>query len=193
MFCNLRLNLIALMLTITLPSLAATDQSWKPAGYAEIQQAYANQATLHAFYEAFARHDAAAMAKLYHPQVAFNDPVFGTLKGKEASAMWAMLLEASDDLKVVHAQVSATPTTGSAHWDAWYPFSLTGNRVHNKIDAQFEFKDGLIYRHTDSFDLHRWSSMALGPIGDILGGTPIVQGAVQKQARQRLDDYLQRH
>jgi len=35
--------------------------------------------------------------------------------------------------------------------------------------------------------------MALGPIGDILGGTALVQGTVQKLARKRLDDYLQSH
>ena len=188
---RISITLFCLSLFTILPAQAATD--WKPAGYAELQQAYTNQATINAFYEAFAHHDAAAMAKLYHPQIEFHDPVFGTLKGKEASAMWAMLLAASDDLKVVHSQVSATPSSGSAHWDAWYPFSLTGNRVHNKIDAQFSFKDGLIYRHTDHFDLHRWSSMALGPIGDLLGGTALVQGTVQKLARKRLDDYMGSH
>ena len=59
----------------------------------------------------------------------------------------------------------------SAHWEAMYTFSQTGRKVHNKIDAKFEFKDGLIIKHTDDFDLHNWAKQALGFKGLVLGNT----------------------
>ena len=46
---------------------------------------------------------------------------------------------------------------------------MTGRPVHNIIDAQFTFRDGLIVTHIDTFNLWRWSRMALGPKAVALG------------------------
>ena len=54
---------------------------------------------------------------------------------------------------------------GRAHWDATYTYSATGRRVDNRIDATFAFRDGLIVRHDDRFDLWRWARQALGVQG----------------------------
>ena len=42
-----------------------------------------------------------------------------------------------------------TAETGRAHWEADYTFSSTGRKVHNVIDATFEFEGGLIRAHRD--------------------------------------------
>ncbi|NOU33791.1 MAG: nuclear transport factor 2 family protein [Polyangiaceae bacterium] len=151
---------------------------------------HANEALINRFYEAFAKLDGEAMAACYHPDATFSDPVFQGLKGKECGGMWRMLTGRAADLKVVHSNVKADDARGSAHWDAWYLFSATGNKVHNVIDAEFEFKDGLIFRHTDTFDLWRWAGMALGLKGKVLGWAPPVQNAIRKQARKGLDLFL---
>ena len=39
---------------------------------------------------------------------------------------------------------------------ATYTFSATGRTVVNRIRARFDFRDGKIVRHVDSFDLWRW-------------------------------------
>ena len=62
--------------------------------------------------------------------------------------------------KVVASNIKADDQTGSAHWDADYTFSATKRKVHNSIDAQFEFEGGLIKRHRDSFDLKVWMPLA---------------------------------
>lgn len=79
--------------------------------------------------------------------------------------------------------------TRQAHWEARYDFTATGRKVHNIIDATFEFADGKIIRHRDHFDLHRWAGMALGLKGKLLGWAPPVQNAIRKMAVKGLDQY----
>ena len=149
----------------------------------------ANEATIRRFYEAFQQRDAATMAACYGPDVRFSDPVFTDLRGAQAGLMWKMLCERGKDLKLEFRDVRADDATGSAHWEAWYTFSATGRKVHNVIDATFEFRDGRIVSHTDRFDLYRWSRQALGPAGLLLGWTPLLQDKVRAMAAKGLADY----
>jgi ketosteroid isomerase-like protein len=149
----------------------------------------ANEDTLRRFYEAFSRRDAATMAACYAPDVQFSDPVFTDLRGPQAGLMWKMLCERGKDLKIEFRDVRADGATGSAHWEAWYTFSTTGRKVHNIIDASFEFRDGRIAKHTDRFDLYRWARQALGPAGVVLGWTPLLQNKVRAMAAKGLADY----
>ena len=142
------------------------------------------------FYTAFQKRDAASMITCYHADVVFSDAVFTDLRGWRAGAMWKMLCERGKDLHIEFSQVQANDSAGSAHWDARYTFSVTGNKVLNRIDASFEFKDGKIVRHTDRFDLHAWAGQALGLKGKLLGWLPPVQNAVRKTAMKGLDDYI---
>lgn len=145
------------------------------------------------FYTTFANHDYNGMAACYHQDVEFSDPAFGPLKGDQARAMWKMLLERSNGkLKVVFSNVTADEEKGSAHWEAFYEFSKTGRPVHNKIDAQFEFKDGKIYRHIDHFDLWRWSRQAMGVTGLLLGYTSFFKKKLLAQTGKALADYMSR-
>lgn len=144
-----------------------------------------------AFYAAFAKHDYAGMVACYHPDVEFTDPVFGTLNGIQAKAMWQMLLERSQgNLKISFSGVQANEVSGSAHWEAVYPFSKTRRTVHNKIDAVFTFKDGKIFTHHDHFDIYRWSRQAFGFTGTVLGFTSLFQKKIRDTAAKSLQTYL---
>lgn len=144
------------------------------------------------FYQAFQKRDAAGMARCYHPEVHFSDPAFPELRGARAGAMWTMLCAKGKDLRLEYRDVQADDRTGSAHWEAWYTFSKTGRPVHNQIDARFEFRDGLIVRHQDRFDFHRWASQALGPAGRLLGGFGFLRRKVQAMAAKGLDEFIAR-
>ena len=148
-----------------------------------------NAAVIERFYTAFQRRDGAAMAACYHQDIVFSDPVFPRLEGVHAGNMWKMLCERGTDLEVTFRDVTADDRRGSAHWDARYTFSNTGRKVLNRIDAAFELSDGLIIRHTDSFDLHRWARQALGPLGLVLGWTPIVRNKVRRTAAASLASF----
>ena len=109
------------------------------------------------FYRAFQQRDAATMAGCYHSDVHFSDPAFPELRGSAVGAMWAMLCARGKDLRVDFSDIVAEGATGRARWDAYYTFSATKRLVHNRIAAQFAFRDGKIVRHVDSFSFWRWS------------------------------------
>jgi ketosteroid isomerase-like protein len=148
-----------------------------------------NARLIESFYQAFARRDARAMSACYAADATFSDPVF-TLQGPEIGAMWTMLCEAGKDLRVEARNVAADDKAGSADWRAWYTFSATGRPIHNEIHATFTFVDGAIASHCDVFDLWRWSRMALGRKGALLGWSPIVRKAIRREARKRLDGWI---
>ncbi|WP_375558696.1 nuclear transport factor 2 family protein [Bernardetia sp. OM2101] len=141
------------------------------------------------FYTAFMNKDAEKMANCYADDIVFNDPVFKNLKGEEARDMWRMLLGSATNLKVSFSNVETNGIKGSANWEAIYPFSKTGNTVHNKIKAVFEFENGKIIRHTDDFDLWKWSGMALGISGKLLGWSSFMQSKIKDTAQKALDKY----
>ncbi|OAB78622.1 nuclear transport factor 2 family protein [Cochleicola gelatinilyticus] len=140
------------------------------------------------FYEAFKHCDGETMAAQYHPEVTFHDPAFGTLQGEHAGNMWRMLTEKlkGADFTLAVSGIESDQETGKAHWDIVYPFSATGRKVHNKIDASFTFKDGKIFTHTDNFNLHTWARQALGIKGLILGGTGFFRRKLQHQTNSTL-------
>ncbi|MEP7180563.1 MAG: nuclear transport factor 2 family protein [Betaproteobacteria bacterium] len=138
------------------------------------------------FYEALGRHDADAMVACYHPKVTFSDPVFTQLDAAGVAAMWRMLCERGHDLAIQVSDIAADATSGHAQWVATYTYTATGRRVVNRIDAEFLFRDGLICRHRDRFDLHNWLRQALGVKGALLGWVPAVQRATRAQAAKAL-------
>lgn len=152
-----------------------------------------HSAIIEKFYTAFSTQDAATMASCYHDNIQFQDPVFGILEGKKVMAMWQMLLERSQgNLRVEYSEVTSDATTGSATWVATYHFSKTNRKVINIIKASFEFKDGLISKHTDVFDLWHWSRQAFGIRGLLLGWTSFMQQKIRTQALLGLNTFCKK-
>ncbi len=149
-----------------------------------------NAELINKFYTSFVNGNAEEMVNCYHTEIIFTDPAFGTLKGEDAKNMWRMLIERSKgDIKVTFNNVKANDKTGSAYWEAHYTFTQTGRPVINKISAQFEFKDGKIIKHTDTFDLWKWSKQALGFKGYLLGWSSFMQKQINKQTSALLKAY----
>lgn len=148
-----------------------------------------NEELIKRFYSAFAAKDHETMAGCYADDARFSDPVFRDLDADQARAMWRMFCTSGNDLDLTFGDVAADDNRGSATWEAIYAFPKTGRRVHNKITASFTFRDGRIVRHSDSFDLYRWTRMALGPLGVALGWSPIVQNQVRSQAMAQLQRF----
>jgi ketosteroid isomerase-like protein len=149
-----------------------------------------NAALIRQFYAAFEQKDYATMQSLYHDDASFSDPVFQRLNAAEVRAMWEMLINAGVDLKVSFGGIRVDEVFGMCRWEAWYTFSRTGRKVHNIIDASFEFKDGKILVHQDTFDFWRWTRQALGMPGILLGWTPFMRNKVRVTARNGLKKFM---
>lgn len=143
----------------------------------------ANENLIAKFYTAFANADAKTMSECYHPKVHFIDPAFGLLKEEQVSKMWEMLLlKSKGNIKIEFSNIKADDFTGSARWVATYNFSKTNRNVVNTISAEFVFQDGLIIKHTDNFDVWKWSKQAFGITGLLLGWTGFFHKKIQEQA-----------
>jgi limonene-1,2-epoxide hydrolase len=149
-----------------------------------------NEKLIHTFYACFQQLDADGMAACYHKNICFSDPVFPDLRGAEAVAMWKMLCTQAKGFELSFSDISANNMTGSAHWEARYDFTATRRRVHNRIRAEFKFQDGKIIQHQDSFNFWKWSLMALGPVGLMLGWSPMLRKKVRQQAAKGLKKFI---
>jgi ketosteroid isomerase-like protein len=151
---------------------------------------HSHETLIRDFYDAFARRDAEGMARCYHREVFFTDPVFPALRGEDAADMWRMLLARASDLQVTLDEATADADGGRAKWTARYTFTRTGRPVVNRIHAMFAFRDGLIVRHYDSFPFWRWSRQALGPVGVLLGWAQPLKWKVRKDAAKALERFI---
>jgi ketosteroid isomerase-like protein len=145
-----------------------------------------NESRIREFYAAFAKRDAQAMARCYHPEIFFSDPVFPRLHGHEAGDMWRMLLCRACDLEVTLDEASGDDDGARARWTARYTFSRTGRPVVNRVESLFALRDGLIVRHYDSFSFWRWAAQALGPAGAAFGWFAPLKWKVRKDAARAL-------
>jgi len=151
-----------------------------------------NETVIKKFYESFAQHDVEGMIGCYHNNVVFFDPAFGELTGADAKNMWRMLLSRGSNIKITFSNVHAEGNSGSADWQAEYVYSQTGRNVINKISARFEFDDGKIIKHTDNFDLWKWTRQALGFKGYLLGWSPFMKMKIRKQTNHLLKIFSRR-
>ncbi len=147
------------------------------------------------FYQAFESLDADGMTACYHDEIIFEDPAFGVLRGEHAKNMWRMLCASQQgkNFKISVSDIAFTIPKGRAHWEAYYVFSQTGRQVHNIINAEFEFRDGKIVKHTDRFDLYKWSKQAMGIKGVLLGWTTSFRKKLNGQTNKLLAAYEKRN
>lgn len=151
-----------------------------------------NAQLIHHFYSSFQQKDYQGMQTCYAENAIFSDPVFVNLNSRQAKAMWEMLCKRGKDLQLEFSNIHADDKRGSAEWIASYTFSGTGRHVVNRIKAEFEFRDGKILRHTDTFRFSKWASQALGLTGLLFGMTTFLKLKVRAKARQSLEEFMHR-
>ena len=144
------------------------------------------------FYSAFAKRDTVAMIACYHDDIVFEDPAFGKLQGDRAKAMWEMLIDrGQSSTTIIASNIKADDTKGTASWVANYVYGLNERKVENHIQASFEFTDHKISKHTDIFDMWKWSRQAIGPAGYFLGWSSFMRTKIRKTTETALDRFMQ--
>ncbi len=153
----------------------------------------ANEQLIDEFYSAFQRKDYAFMQSCYADHATFSDPIFSNLNAEQVRAMWEMLCKSSNDLTLTYNLVKETSNTVQADWKARYTFSKTGNKVTNRITAEFVFEHGLIISHKDQFNLYSWGRQAFGATGWLIAWTDVFRAKMQSIAKSNLEKFMLRN
>jgi len=144
-----------------------------------------NDKVLQKYWTALGKGDGKTMATCYADDATFRDPIFA-LTGAEIGAMWRYLMDGKGDLVVATKPLLIDNGTARGEWTATYTFTATGRKVVNHIFSNIEAHDGKIVAQEDLFPFWKWSRMALGTSGALLGWTPIVKNKVRRMAAKRL-------
>ena len=151
-----------------------------------------NKALIFKFYSAFQQKDFAGMNSCYSDDIVFYDPAFELLRGDEVKSMWEMLCKNARDFSLTFDNIQQLDDEYyTCEWEAVYTFSKTGRKVVNKVKANMRFADGIIIEHSDAFSLHKWSSQALGFMGQLVGWNSFFQRKIKNQARKNLLQFIQ--
>ena len=144
------------------------------------------------FYTAFQQLDATAMNSCYSDDIVFFDPVFGLLRGPEATSMWEMLCKNANNFSLTYGNIIALDEEYcTCDWIARYTFSKTGRQVINKVKANMRFAEGKIIEHSDGFSVHQWSRQAFGITGVLLGWNSIFQNKIKNTAKKNLLRFME--
>lgn len=148
----------------------AAPVGWKPTNVARAAEVSAAKAapspaeTVRAFYDAFEKHDAAAMGALYANDVKFQDAIFQFDDKQGVTKMWTNLFKTDPNAKLKFTVDSSSGDTVKGHWVADY--HVLGRPVHNEVSTQLKVKDGKIVEHHDDFSWKKWAPQAF-PAGKL--------------------------
>jgi limonene-1,2-epoxide hydrolase len=152
-----------------------------------------NEETIKQFYRSFSDDNTNGMVACYHDDIVFKDPAFRTLEGNKSKAMWQMLMSRSDSApEIQFSNISADAQYGKANCIAKYNYGPKKRKVVNNVTALFEFKDGKIIKHTDDFDLWKWSQQALGISGYALSWSLFMKNKIQKTTNGLLRKFMEK-
>lgn len=126
-----------------------------------------NAALLHKLFTALAAHDPLTIASCYHPKAHFRDIAFDLRGVDDIYDMWRMVCREETDIKVDFDVVEANDRDGRARLVEDYRIGASnapprpGRPVHNEIESNFEFEDGLIRGQIDDCDPKAWARQAM--------------------------------
>jgi ketosteroid isomerase-like protein len=152
-----------------------------------------NKELITKFYDSFAKGDIERMIDCYHDDIVFQDPAFGTLKGEMAKNMWRMLLSRREaTTNITYSNVQETSEGGTSQWVASYIYGPKKRKIVNLVSAQMVISEGKITIHTDTFDMWKWTSQALGTTGYLLGWSSFFKGKIQQKLNRLLNKHVQK-
>lgn len=153
-----------------------------------------NCATIEKFYTAFQQLDFTTMNNCCADDIAFNDPVFGLLIGKETKLMWQMLCTQAKDFSLQFDSIhSDDGEYYTCNWNTSYIFLATNKRVINCCKAYMRLQNGIITEHSDAFNYYRWCRQAFGLKGLLFGWTRWMHNHINKKAKQQLKLFAEKH
>ena len=138
------------------------------------------------FYDAFSAANIDVLKQLYDKKLIFNDNIFVNLDYNETISMWSSLLVGNKNMSIKYEIKKYSEKYVEVEWIADYLFTSTNRNVKNIILAKMEIDQGKIINHTDNFDFYKWSQMAFGITGALIGWTSFFKNKVRTEAYNKL-------
>ena len=138
------------------------------------------------FYDAFSAANIEVLKQLYDKKLIFNDNIFVNLDYNETISMWSSLLVGNKNMSIKYEIKKYSEKYVEVEWIADYLFTSTNRNVKNIILAKMEIDQGKIINHTDNFDFYKWSQMAFGITGVLIGWTSFFKNKVRTEAYNKL-------
>lgn len=138
------------------------------------------------FYDAFSVANIDVLKQLYDKKLIFNDNIFVNLDYNETISMWSSLLVGNKNMSIKYEIKKYSEKYVEVEWIADYLFTSTNRNVKNIILAKMEIDQGKIINHTDNFDFYKWSQMAFGITGVLIGWTSFFKNKVRTEAYNKL-------
>ncbi len=142
------------------------------------------------YFDAMAQGQWQAMARCYHDQASFADPLFPDLRGEQIVYHLHRLYEPNSQ----HARKQIELTTHALFSEdrkaqvQWELRCIEAQRPVKLIGlSTFAIWDQFIVRHVDEFPFHHWARQTQGLAGALLGRLPFYQRRLQRSARSQLD------
>jgi len=141
---------------------------------------------LDTFLQALAHRDIDTMMSCYSAEATYHSPIFPHVEGDMLAATWQWFCAKAPDLTLTVKTCTIEGEHAHVEWTATYTFPKTGRPVTQITTSTFTFDALKICCHSDHFDLHAWSRMALGPLGRVFGGRRWLQRSLQHAAAERV-------
>lgn len=138
------------------------------------------------FYDAFSVANIDVLKQLYDKKLIFNDNIFVNLDYNETISMWSSLLVGNKNMSIKYEIKKYSEKYVEVEWIADYLFTSTNRNVKNIILAKMEIDQGKIINHKDNFDFYKWSQMAFGITGVLIGWTSFFKNKVRTEAYNKL-------
>lgn len=150
----------------------------------------ASEKTIHQLYTSIANGDVSKIDQCYSDTVKFHDPIFGRLTADEVPKMWKMLiLKSNKKLALEYKIIKINKHTAEVKWKAVYFFGKNKRQITNHIQSKLHFKEGLIVKQNDDFNIWKWSQQAFGLPGFLFGWTGYMQRKIQIKALSSLKNF----
>ncbi|MFL9829379.1 nuclear transport factor 2 family protein [Flavobacterium sp. ARAG 55.4] len=149
-----------------------------------------SEKTIHQLYTSIAQGNLSAIDRCYSAAVKFHDPVFGKLTANKVPKMWKMLIQKSyEKPDIEYKIIKINEHTAEVKWKAVYIFGKKKRKIINNIHSVFHFKDGLIIKQNDDFNIWKWTRQAFGLSGFLFGWTGYMQRKIQMKAQSSLSTF----
>jgi ketosteroid isomerase-like protein len=144
------------------------------------------------FFEAFKERDFNKMKDCYSSDIAYFDPIYNMLKGKEVMLMWKLRYAGLDSFSLQWKNITdAGDGYFTVEYSIHYNSPNSGKPIIENRKAYLRIIDDKITEHSDGFSMHELCKQEFGFSGWLIGWNRMYQNRIKLNERKKLLNLLQ--